>query len=1090
MPPVNTAKQLIDSYVEKLEQTCAQGNATELTHRLTLQNMLERLLGNATVTNEPKRIACGAPDYVVTRGGAPIGYIEAKNIGVNLDSPSHQEQFGRYKKALANLMITDYMEFRLFQKGEQIDEVTVAERNNGHVRPIREHFNAFEKMLSTFSQHQNLPITNADDLAKQMAKKAQMLANCITSLLKNSKTGTLQGQLEAFKKYLIRDITPGAFADIYAQTIAYGMFSARLSGNSDLKDFSRKKAAELIPNNNLFLKNFFQHIIYMDLDPHMHWIVDDLSEIFRVTDVMALMKNYGKLTQRNDPFIYFYETFLGEYDSSLRKSRGVYYTPEPVVNFIVRAVDNILKNEFCLSKGLADREKTTIETKWPPSTEKNTARTKETHKVQILDPATGTGTFLADIVQHVHAHYFKEQEGAWPGYAKEHLIPRLNGFELLMPPHTMAHIKLAMVLKTTGCEINENRLRIFLTNTLEEHLEDVGSLPFSEWLADEAQEANKIKRETPVMVVIGNPPYSGSSANKGKWISRLLEDYKKEPGGGRLKEKNPKWINDDYVKFIRYGQHLIDETGEGVLAYVNNNGFLDNPTFRGMRWSLLQSFDKIYILDLHGNIKKKETAKDGSPDENVFDIQQGVSINLFIKTGKKKKDSLGQVFHENLYGVREKKYQFLRDHDINNIKYKELNPARPLCFFVPKNYKGKEQYDKGFKINELFPKNSTGIITARDALVIDIDRAKLLRRITDFADPSQSDEEIREKYEFKNKRNYPPGDSIHWTMRTAREKIKNLDHDKMIKNISYRPFDERYVYYHDYMIEGRRETTMRHFPEKENVGLIACKQVKSSNNYYHAFISKCLLESSLISNTTSEIGYVFPLYLYADNEQRSFDGQQKREPNLCPTIRDTIADGLGMSFTPEVDPAPETFSPRDLLDYVYAVLHAPAYRERYMEFLKTDFPRIPYPTDPALFNKLASFGSELRALHLMESPTLKNPITGYPRTGTNIVTRSKQKRCYELTNSDAAPNGRLGKVWINDTQYFKDVPEAAWNFRIGCYRPAQKWLTDRKDRKLTTDDIEHYQKIITALQETDRLMKEIDEIYAALDSELHVVEQQ
>ena len=830
--------------------------------------------------------------------------------------------------------------------------------------------------------------------------------------------------------------------------------------------FTRREAADLIPSTNPFLRKFFQHIAGYDLDPRIRWIMDDLADVFRAADVGELMKGYGKATQQNDPFIHFYETFLGEYDPKLRKSRGVYYTPEPVVNFIVRAVDEILRTEFNLKDGLADTSKTVIEIEGQPSTDKRKrgkAQTysKEVHRVQILDPAVGTGTFLAAIVQEIYSKQFAAQKGIWPDYVKQDLIPRLNGFEVLLASYAMAHTKLEMVLRESGCDAGNERLRVFLTNSLEEHHPDTGTL-FAQWLSAEANEANFIKRDTPVMVVIGNPPYSGESANKGEWIADLLQDYKQEPGGGKLQERNSKWLNDDYVKFIRYGQHYIDRTGEGVLAYVNNHSFLDNPTFRGMRWSLLQSFDAIYLIDLHGNSKKKETAPDGSADKNVFDIQQGVSINLFVKTGKKKNGELARVFHHDLYGERKSKYEFLWDNKFRKVDFSELKPQVPQYFFVPKNYELQGKYDKGFSVNELFPIDTVGIVTARDDFTIYHTPQELKSAIAGFR--AMDDETAREKYSL--------GPDVNdWKVNFARkdmeENIFANNNDKPVP-ISYRPFDIRYTYYtgNSKGFHCRpRGKVMRHFIEGENVGLALCRQFKGSENYFHSFITNQIFESSLVSNKTSEIGYNFPLYLYPEEKQQTLDKQPTRKPNLNPGIIKTIAEKLTLRFTPEKTDDDNTFAPIDLLDYIYAILHNPAYRQKYREFLKTDFPRVPYPTDQKQFRALAQLGAELRSLHLMESPTLDTLITTYPETGDNTVTKPH----FEITD----PTKCLGKVHINPTQHFTDVPEVAWNFHIGGYQPAQKWLKDRKGRTLDHQDIIHYQKIIVALTKTAAIMETI-----------------
>ncbi len=1057
----------IQEYLKKLGQQLSAGNATEHTHRPTLQTLLEHLLKGVSVTNEPKQIECGAPDFVLTRNQIPLGYIEAKDIGGNLDNQGYKEQLNRYTKSLDNLIFTNYTEFRLFRDGKQVAAVSIAGESGGRIKPQRGNFDAFTDLLKTFAEYEGQTITSANDLARRMAVKARMLAGVITKALKydESKHGDpgsagemgsmLQNQLAAFQKHLIHDIDADNFADIYAQTVAYGMFAARLHDPTPAT-FSRKEAAELIPVTNPFLRKFFQHIAGYDLDERIRWIINDLADVFRAADVGELMKDYGKATQRNDPFIHFYETFLGEYDPKLRKGRGVYYTPEPVVNFIVRAVDEILQTEFAFSEGLAHTGKTTIEIEGQPVGKKYK---KEIHKVQILDPATGTGTFLAAIVKHIREQYFTRQQGVWPDYVQTDLIPRLNGFEVLMASYAMAHTKLEMVLRDSGCELDK-RLRIFLTNSLEEHHPDTGTL-FAQWLSAEANEANFIKRDTPVMVVIGNPPYRGESENKGAWIASLMQDYKQEPGGGKLQERNAKWLNDDYVKFIRYGQYYIDRTGEGVLAYINNHSFLDNPTFRGMRWSLLQSFDTIYIIDLHGNSKKKETAPDGSMDKNVFDIQQGVSINLFVKTGKKNKGAPARVFHYDLYGLRENKYQFLWDNNLEQVRFKELKPQAPQYFFVVKDYGLQEEYETGFSVNDLFSENSVGIVTARDNFTIYHTPKELKTAIANFR--AMDDATAREKYSLGK-------DVKEWKTNLARQDLEKNVFDNNNDNpvpIHYRPFDVRYTYYtgHSKGFHCRpREEIMRHFLAGDNVGLIFHKREELQIDFAHIFVSRLITEHSVTSIKT--INYQAPLYLYPDTKQQSLNNKQAREPNLDHDIRKTIADGLNLHFTSEKEDDNNTFAPIDLLDYIYAVLHSPAYRQRYNELLKTDFPHVPYPTDKNQFRKLVTLGGELRTLHLLESPTLNSLITGYPETGDNVVIKPE----YEITDT----KNRLGKVQINQTQYFTDVPETAWNFYIGGYQPAQKWLKDHKTRTLTHNDIIHYQKIIVALVETERLMGEIN----------------
>lgn len=1066
----------IQEYIDSVNKHYKTGIATEHTFRGDLQNLIKSIVKGIEVTNEPRNVTnCGNPDYVITKGKIPIGYIEAKDIGKDLKSNQYKEQFTRYKKALDNLIITDYIWFRFFQHGELVHEIKIGEIEDNSIKPINDNFEAFENLIKNFCTFVGQTIKSSKRLAEMMAAKARLLENTIeralTSDEETQENTSLRGQYDSFKHILIHDLTPKGFADIYAQTLAYGMFAARLN-DPTLDDFSRQEAAELIPKTNPFLRKLFGYIAGPDIDERIKTTVDNLAEVFRATNVDALLQNFGKSTQMHDPIIHFYETFLSEYDPKLRKAKGVWYTPEPVVNFIVRAVDDILKTEFNIKDGLADTSKTKIKVK-TQSQDKRTANgykevEQEVHKVQILDPATGTGTFLAEVVKHIYNNKFKAMQGAWSGYVENHLIPRLNGFELLMASYSMAHLKLDMLLAETGYKPKKDqRFNIYLTNSLEEHHPDSGTL-FAGWLSSEANEANKIKRDTPVMCVIGNPPYSGESANKGDWIMKLMEDYKKEPGGSqKLQERNPKWINDDYVKFLRYGQHYIEKNGSGILAFINPHGFLDNPTFRGMRWNLLKTYDKIYTIDLHGNSKKKETAPDGSVDVNVFDIMQGVSINVFVKTGKKKANELGKVFHFDLYGKRESKYDFLVDNTIESIQYQELPNKAPMYFMVQKNFEVQEAYNNGIKLTELFTLNNVGIVTARDGFTIHKTKTELQKTIEEFL--SLDDETARTRFSLGK-------DVRDWQVNFAKKDLQNNYPNKgAVVNINYRPFDIRWTFYtgkskgfHCYP----RTEVMKHFIQG-NVGIVF-KLGNSEENSVCGMVTKNIIDFRSWSRPGMQGGdYIAPLYIYPDtNGQQSIERILKRIPNLNSDIVNQISEKLRLIFTNEKEDVEDTFAPIDILDYIYAVLHSPTYREKYKEFLKIDFPRVPYPKDKKTFWQLVKLGGEIRQIHLLESPKVEQYITQYPADGDNKITRKIGKSDWEIID----PEKQIGRIWINDEQYFENIPLVAWEFYIGGYQPAQKWLKDRKERQLSFEDILHYHKIIVALSETDRIMKEIDKI--------------
>ena len=1053
----------INEYIIKVNGRFKSGVATEHSYRGDLQQLLESLIKDVQVTNEPKRINCGAPDYILTRKQVPIGYIEAKDIGKNLDDKSYKEQFDRYRNSLPNLIITDYLDYWFYRDSKRVATVRIAEIQGNSIKPISSNFKTFNDLIHDFATIPARTITSSSKLAIMMADKAKLMTNVLGNALDediaNDTNTDLHQQLRAFQSILIHDIKPREFADIYSQTIAYGLFAARLH-DTTLEDFSRKEAAELIPKSNPFLRKLFHSIAGPDLDERIDWIVDALADIFRAADVAGLLKEFGKTTQRNDPFLHFYETFLAEYDPKKRKSRGVWYTPEPIVSFIVRAVDDILKLEFGLNGGLADTSKTTIKIR----TDKPDRRTKsgyaelekQVHRVQILDPATGTGTFLAEVIKQIY-HKYKGQEGVWKYYVERELIPRLNGFEILMASYAMAHMKLELLLKETGYTTNTNqRLQVYLTNSLEEHHPDTGTL-FASWLSNEASEANHVKRDTPIMVVLGNPPYSVSSSNKGEWIQGLISSYKEGLNERKLN------LDDDYIKFIRYGQYIVEKNNEGILAFITNNSFIDGITHRQMRRNLVETFDKIYIVDLHGSTKKQETAPDGSADRNVFDIQQGVSINIFVKKNAKSPKKPADIFHAELYGDRNKKYQYLWKNRLSDIQFTEIELTKPMWFFVPKDYTQLNDYEKGFSVNELFIISNTGIQTKRDRLVYHFSQAELNNVITDIQ--LLVTEEFRQKYKL-------PADGRDWSINWARDDLESSI--KKYIEVSYRPFDIRHTVFTGNskgFMAYPRSPAINH-TLNENITFLTIRNSRRGNvNCY--FVTKYAPDKDAISPFDNCKFY--PLYLYPNktNQPELQTNNTSRTPNLDKNIIKEISRLLGMNFIPEKDGATNHYSPIDLLDYIYAVLHSMRYRDKYKEFLTTDYPRIPYPNEKACFWKLVELGRDLRNIHLLESPICDSFITTYPEGGDNAVTRSINKSDFEIT--DKAHN--IGRVWINEDQYFDGVPVFAWESYIGGYQPAQKWLKDRKGRTLDHNDIFHYQKIILALAETRRIMDEIDKVW-------------
>jgi len=1046
-------------YIDELNKQYKTGLAREHSYRPALKDLLQSLLPKMVVTNEPAHFECGAPDYIIQRekDHLPVFFVEAKDVNDNdLDGRNknaHKEQFDRYKQALDYIIFTDYLDFHLYEQGEFLDSVKIAEVKGDKIVGIAEAEDKFLSMIQHLGASAIQRVTSASRLAKLMAGKARLLANIIEQAMNDDTDSyandNLRGQYQAFKDVLIQELKPTDFADIYAQTIAYGMFAARLHDDTP-EDFSREEAARLIPKTNPFLRQIFNNLAGNDLDERIAWVVDDLVTVFQATDLQKIMASYSRDKLHHDPMIHFYEDFLSEYNPKLRKSKGVWYTPQPVVGFIVRAVDEILQKDFGLPEGLADYSMIEREVAVEQSRDKRTSdgmkhEKRKFHRVQILDPATGTGTFLAEVVNQIYDRY-RDNQGIWQQYVEQHLLPRLNGFEILMASYAVAHIKLDMLLSETGYQHNtDKRLHIYLTNSLEESNNEPRTL-FAQWLSREATEANVIKRDYPVMVMIGNPPYSISSQNNGKWISSLAADYKRG-----LNERNIQPLSDDYVKFIRLAQYYIEKNGEGVVAYISNNSFIDGLIHGQMRKSLLKCFDKIFIVNLHGSSKRKEIAPDGSKDENVFDIQQGVSINIFVKQGKKADKC--KVYYHDLYGTRQSKYEQLDMLSISNAPWKDIQLKEPQYFFVPIDYSIQEEYTKGFSPEDLFRINAGGIVTSKDTVNIQNTEEAAIQLKRDAI--SLSEDDFRIKYNAG-------ADSSDWSVKNAKQDVIDNQERLSVASYTYRPFDTKYVVYTgktNGLISRPRTSLFQHMLRHGNISLVLSPQGQAigGNSWNGVFISSCLTDKNIFRRGG---GIVFPLYLFQENM-----GDEERIVNFNKDLYDSIAKGL--NYLPcyddniLVDPTSEyngVLYPQDLFDYIYAVLHSPSYRERYKEFLKIDFPRIPYPTDWEKFRDLVEKGEELRHLHLMEDLPHSTGIS-FPVSGT------LQVDCYRWEQN---------RVYINSTQYFEGVPESAWNFYIGGYQPAQKWLKDRKGMTLSFDDVRHYQRIIYVLCETDRLMEKID----------------
>ena len=800
-----------------------------------------------------------------------------------------------------------------------------------------------------------------NDLATALAKTAKKLAETLENILRYEPTHHFHELLEEINSFSITNVEPDEFADICAQTITYGMFVGRW------------KTKDTLPKSPPFLHKLFSDIAETNSDDRIRSIIDELIGILQATDLEMVTQGCRKTTQSDDVSIYFYEAFLKAYNPDLRKLRGVFYTPQPVVKYIVSAVDDILQQEFNLCAGIADN-------------------------VQILDPATGTGTFLVEVVKQIHAKIMvKTGQSLWKNYVTNNLLLRLHGFDILMTPYLIAHLKLAATLEETGCRMGENQcFNIHLANALE-------PLEFT------------CPRNNPsIMVILGNPPYNVSTINKGDNPKKLIENYKKNLEETKIN------LDDDYIKFIALGEQFIGQNNisSGVLAYISNNSFLEGVTHRNMRKSLLKTFDRIYILNLHGDVRKKESAPDGSKDENVFNIMQGTSINIFVRSPSQKEIS-SKVFYADLYGKRTEKYRFLEMQNLKTSGFTEIYPEKKYYFFVPKDLSEKTEYEQGFGVEKLFLIYNSGIKTDRDLLFVDDNKKQLANRLKKFLS-GNFDETFRKKYRIEDSSSYKLTKVIRET---------SFDQN-FLRRVTYRPFDEKWIYYDPSIVSRSGKKVMQHMHDG-NVALLTSRSIPSNQVFNRVFITSTLADGHVISDQT----YVFPLYIY--------DSFGKQHMNLNVEIIGKIANQINTNVCLLFD--------RDIFDYVYGVLHDLNYRAKYQEFLKIDFPRVPYPKDAATFDQYVRVGSRLRKLHLLEDvPEFQ---TTFPVSEDNVV---KQVRFVE------------GKVFINGTQYFDCVPASVWECYIGAYRPAQKYLKDRKGRVLSFEEIRHYQKIVAVLNETLR----------------------
>jgi predicted helicase len=932
-----------------------------------------------------------------------------------------------------------------------------------------------ERWRSAFTLRHREVITTSKALAEQMADLARSIRERVNAVLSiESDKGDLRKLYVAFKEVLIHDLSEDDFADMYAQTIAYGLLTARVSRPSGLV---AENLRDMVPVTNPFLKDLLESFLAaggrkgkVDFD---ELGVSEVVQLLRDADMEAVLRDFGDRNPDEDPAIHFYELFLKEYDPKKRMQRGVFYTPRPVVSYIVRSVHELLQTEFGLEAGLAST------VTWGEMAQRVTGLNipdgvaLDSAFVQILDPATGTATFLVEVIDVIYRTLAAEwkqrrlteaqQRAEWNEYVPKYLLPRLHGYELMMAPYAIAHMKIGLKLYETGYRFgSDERVRIYLTNSLEPPSDDKKQREFEEWvpaLAHEAQAVNNIKRRQRFTVLIGNPPYSGESANKILWIRDLVNSKYQFIDGQKVEEKGKKnWLLDDYVKFIRLAHFVVESLPIGIIGLITNHSYLDNPTFRGMRHSLLTDFSKLFLLDLHGNYKKGETCPDGSKDENVFDIQQGVCIGLFLRSDASRRPAakLGSTCVSDLFGLRETyKNPWLARNSCLSHRLRGIEPEAPFFFFKPTAVRD-DEYQGWWPLTSIFEVYGNGIITAHDHFSIAFEDGELSERLDVYIDPKLDDSQVLERLRLR--------ENSMWDIASARESLRASRLKNLFVDVLYRPFDVRRTFFHKSVVFNLRLPVMKHMVAGGNMALI-CSRMTKGESFAHAFVARSISEAILLSSKTSNNAFSFPLKLRADADDLFKDIGGRFRSNLSTTFMRLVGSRLtpvsGQSLELRARPTED-----EVFNYIYAILSSPGYRGRYAESLKVDSPRLPLTRSWALFRVLAQLGGELVTLHLLESPKLDKYMTTYVGPTNSVVEKVSHAS---------------GTVWFDKAQThgFRDVPQAVWDFHIGGYQVCEKWLKDRKGRTLSKDDIDHYQKIIVALSETIRLMDEIDKVIEA-----------
>jgi len=1061
--PSSNHSDPLEEYLGRLAELTGRSDVSEGSYYGELKTLLESLgrEQDIRVLPLPRPDENGAPDLRVTRGESHlVGYVEVKRPGANLEQIEVSPQLKRYRDGYPNLLLTDAYEFRLYRQSRNVLRVHLPQYWIGKTAnrsAPKDGPNELGELLDAFFDFEPSPSRNARTLARQLARKARLLRNYTERLLERGdvpETQELRWLQKAARWFLLRELPPERFADLYAQTVTYGLFAARYWMGGDAgKSFDRYRAYQNVPRSLGLVRRLFHWVLSDEPPEEIRWIVDDLAQTLAATELREIFRLFYEEGAGKDPVLHFYETFLASYDPEKRERRGVFYTPSSVVGYIVRSASKILERDFGHEEGLAH-----------PS-------------VELLDLAAGTLTFVVEALRQAFASFRETRgRGTPPTVIRDELLTRFQAFELMVAPYVIGHLRIGMQLQELDCPLEGRQsFPFFLTDALQmeppEQLDDEDMA----LLARDAFAALEIKKRTmDLPVIVGNPPYSGHSANRSPWIERSLRHGYERPAGPSdegyysvqgepLGEKNPKWLQDDYVKFLRFAQWKIDQAGQGIVAFVTNHSYLDNPTFRGLRESLLGTFDRLYLLDLHGNAKKKERPPEGGRDDNVFDIRQGVAIALLVK----KPGLQPGVFHHDLWGTEEEKRTWLEDHDVTDTPWREIEPRPSGFYFVPRDRDLEDRWRRFVAVDEIFEVRSLGVITGRDALVVDVDEDELHRRMSHFCNPQspRGAEAVALRHKIPDTRS--------WSLESAwRQASRDPLWRQRILPFLVRPFDRRWIFYAPYLVERPRQEVMHHLGSEDgvrrrgpwqtsdNVALLVTRQAKRQPG---AFVTRDLTGHKVLDSYDGN--YVFPLYLLPP--ENLLPAEELRQPNLDAELLRHLQNHYG-----------ETVAPEPLLGYLYAVLASDRYRDTYRQLLATGFPRIPFPRSCDLFRRLAEVGWELVQTHLLSSGRLdeKDVRVSFEGVGDGRVGKTRQ------TAWNYRPEEE--RLYLNDDlQYLTPISGEVWDYRVGAYRVLAHWLDARRGLRLRADDIRHLCRTAAALRESLRLQRDIEAIYPAVEAD-------